>query len=89
MKNCLLCANSGKHCVCEHCENYDNFIISNEGKLTINQIKKEITKEICDELKTEVISVDSPCGGEPAEEDCEAVLWWKIEKILRKKAQVD
>ena len=50
MKNCLLCANSGKHCVCEHCENYDSFIISNEGKLIINQIKKETTKEICDEI---------------------------------------
>lgn len=51
--------------------------------------EKDTAKQIYDELKNEVISVDIPCGGEPAEEDCRAVLWWKIEQILRKKAQVE
>lgn len=58
-------------------------------KIKSRQAVKDTAKEIYDELKNEVISVDIPRGGEPAEEDCKAVLWWKIEKILRKKAQVE
>lgn len=57
--------------------------------ITTQQAAKDMAKKIYDELKSEVISVDIPRGGEPAEEDCEAVLWWKIEQILRKKAQVE
>lgn len=33
IKNCLLCENNCKHpCECSHCENYDNFRISEDGK---------------------------------------------------------
>lgn len=33
IKNCLLCENYHKHpCECTHCEDYDNFKISKDGK---------------------------------------------------------
>ena len=50
MKSCLLCANSGKHCVCEHCDNFDNYKISKEGKLLLEEIQKEQTLKIFNKL---------------------------------------
>ena len=50
MKSCLLCANSCKHCVCEHCDNFDNFKISKEGKLLLEEIQKEQTLKIFNKL---------------------------------------
>ena len=44
VKNCLLCKNYCKHpCECEHCEDYDNFRISENGK---HYIKKFLNKVI-------------------------------------------
>lgn len=40
MKSCLLCANSCKHCVCEHCDNFDNYKISKEGKIIVRRNTK-------------------------------------------------
>lgn len=85
LKYSLDTANSYIEKLAESCEtNCKKF-----NGITTQQAVKDIAKEIYNELKTEVISVDIPRGGEPAEEDCEAVLWWKIEQILRKKAQVE
>lgn len=53
-------------------------------KYYTKQAIKEMSKEIYEELKNEIISVDIPHGGDPSEENCEAVLWWEIEKILTK-----
>ena len=50
MKHCLLCSNLGKHCTCEHCENYECFKISKEGKSMINQVQKDLAKEVLNEL---------------------------------------
>ena len=50
-----------------------------------SQAIEDVVKKIYNELKTEVISVDIPRGGEPPEEGCEAVLWWKIEEHFKKK----
>ena len=39
IKNCLLCKNYNTHpCECVHCEDYDNFRISEDGKA----LRKEI-----------------------------------------------
>lgn len=44
IKNCLLCKNYCQHsCECEHCENYERFKISKEGK--------ELYKKIIEEIK--------------------------------------
>ena len=50
MKSCLLCANSNKHCVCEHCDNFDNYKISKEGKLLLEEMQKEQTLKIFNKL---------------------------------------
>lgn len=38
MKHCLLCKNNNKYCVCEHCEDYSDFRISEEGESLVESI---------------------------------------------------
>jgi predicted RNase H-like nuclease (RuvC/YqgF family) len=53
--------------------------------ITTQQAVKNMAKEMYQDLKQDVILVDIPRGGEPTEEDCEAVLWWKIKDYLKKR----
>ena len=50
----------------------------------INRIGRDTAKEIFDWLKSEVIMTEIPHGGEPSEEDVEAVMWWQIEEHFKK-----
>ena len=50
---------------------------------------KDTAKEIFDWLKSEVIMTEIPHGGEPSEEDVEAVMWWQIEEHFKKRYGVE
>ena len=46
MKHCLLCKNQGKHCICEHCEDFESFQISDEGQLLLKQYSVDLQNKI-------------------------------------------
>ena len=50
--------------------------------LKLNLVKEDAQK-IYDFLKSNVISMEIPHGGEPAEEDVNAVMWWQIQKYFK------
>lgn len=53
------------------------------------QAVKDTADKIFDWLKSEVIMTEIPHGGEPSEEDVEAVMWWQIEEHFKKRYGVE
>ena len=58
-------------------------------KYAEEQAVKDTAKEIFDWLKSKVIMTEIPHGGEPSEEDVEAVMWWQIEERFKKRYGVE
>ena len=51
-KYCILCKNYNSPIECEHCENGDSYLLSNDGKKIITEAKLEEKKKIISEYKT-------------------------------------
>ena len=51
-------------------------------ELKLNIVKEDAQK-IYDFLKSNVISMEIPHGGEAAEEEVNAVMWWQIQKYFK------
>lgn len=50
IKNCLLCKNYNLHpCECTHCEDYDSFRISEDGKKLYKEIFEQGYQSKCEE----------------------------------------